>query len=72
MSEGMNRRMCDRVMRQDVLDVRTRDIRAHSSPTEHSHAALQRFGVVTRAYQRDSSSKHPSSFVAPPTSETNM
>jgi len=39
----------------------TRVIRSRSLPTEHGHAALRRTLGVTRAYQRDSSSKRPAS-----------
>ena len=64
MKQGTIRRKRGAPMRQEVKNLRTRDSRQRYSPTENGHAALHLISNVTRAYQNDSSSKHPCSSAA--------
>jgi hypothetical protein len=64
MKPGTIRRKRGAPMRQEDNLLRTRDSRQRYSPTENGHAALHSTLNVIRAYQNDSSSKHPCSSAA--------
>ena len=64
MNQGTIRRKRGAPMRQEDNILWTRDSRQRYSPTENGHAALHLILNVIRAYQNDSSSKHPYSSAA--------